>query len=81
MIHRDVKSGFDVYEVQTSEGPEFIATKHVSDPVPPLGVTRQLGLVLGVKCEADAVRIARQVEEISNRLGPRADQIVLNTLI
>ena len=81
MIHMDVKSGFDVYEVQTSEGPEFIATKHVSDPVPPLGVTRQLGLVLGVKCEADAVRIARQVEEISNRLGPRADQIVLNTLI
>lgn len=48
MIHRDVKSGFDVYEVQTSEGPEFIATRHVPDPVPPLGVTRQLGLVLGV---------------------------------
>lgn len=81
MIHRDVKSGFDVYEVKTKDGSDFIATKHVTDPIPPLGVTRELGLVLGVTCEADAVRIARQVEEISKRLGPRADRLVMNTLI
>ncbi len=81
MIYKDVKPGFDVYEVQTSNGPQLIATEHVPDPVPPLGVTRQLGLVLGAKCEADAVRIAQQVEEISNRFGRGADQIVLNTLI
>ena len=79
MIHREV--GFDVYEVQTSDGAELIATRHVPDLVPPLGVTRELGIVFGVTCEADAVRIARQVEEISTRFGPQADRIVMNTHI
>lgn len=52
---------FDVYEVRTHDGLELVATRRVSNPVPPIGSLRMLGRISGAATEADAVRIARKI--------------------
>ena len=81
MANKDVRNTFVVYEIETTSGLQLIATSHTSDQVPPPGVVSTLGHIHGVKTEADAVRVARQVSEICNRLGHKAKPIPVNTTI
>lgn len=77
-MHKEV---FNVYEIKTPAGPELVATRHVADLIPPLGVIRELGHVYGVSTEADAVRVARQVEEITKRFGHKLGRYPINTIV
>lgn len=77
-MHKEV---FKVYEVTTTAGPELVATRHVIDLIPPLGVIRELGLVCGVSSESEAVRVARQVEELTKRFGQSKSRYPVNTII
>lgn len=77
-MHKEV---FNVYEIETPAGPELVATRHVTAPIPPLGVIRELGHVHGVSTEADAVRVARQVEEITKRFGYNPGRYPINTIV
>ena len=77
-MHKEV---FNVYEIETSAGPELVASRDVADPIPPLGVIRELGHVHGVSTEADAVRVARQVDEMTKRFGHKPGQYLINTIV
>ncbi len=81
MANKDVRNTFVVYEIETANGLQLIATSHSSDQVPPTGVVRALGHVQGVTTEADAVRVARQADEICNRFGHTDKPIHVNTTI
>lgn len=75
------KEVFNVYEIKTPTGTELVATRHVADPIPPFGVIRELGHVDGVSTEADAVRVAQQVEEITKRFGHTPGRYPVNTIV